>query len=169
MLPNLLEMRPLAPSVLEPLCQFSQMPNALDFEDWGPFDLESAEKWLKNAMTESQNFPKDALHWSLHLRHSGLWLGGGKLFLDAGKWKIGYYLHPDFRGKGHAKALAAAILDFAWKNLPIEHLYASCDSQNLASIAILEGLGFVETGLNAELEPVKGRFRDMFQFELSRP
>lgn len=168
MLDPSLELRPISMQVLKDFHAFSEIPDALKYEDWGPYTEIEARQKLELAIEESAHFPNAAKHWSLHLREHGTWLGGGNLFEDEGRWKIGYYLHPDFRGKGYAKALAQAICDFAWENLHISQLYASCDSENLPSLAILTSLGFEEIGLNAELEPVKGRFRDMMLFELGR-
>lgn len=58
---------------------------------------------------------------------------------------IGYLLHPAHIGKGYAReAMAAFIAYMRSRGLP--RLIADADPRNAASVALLTGAGFVETG-----------------------
>ena len=59
--------------------------------------------------------------------------------------EVGFLLHPDHHGKGYAhEALAAFTAYVRGRALPA--LSADVDPRNAASLALLEGAGFAETG-----------------------
>jgi len=57
--------------------------------------------------------------------------------------ELGYGIGAEFRGRGHASAAAAIVLDYAFATGGIEIVEARCSASNPASIRVLEKLGFV--------------------------
>ena len=55
---------------------------------------------------------------------------------------IGYALAPEFWSKGYASEAAASVLEFARETLGLRRLAAVVNPDNLASIRLLERLGF---------------------------
>jgi ribosomal-protein-alanine N-acetyltransferase len=72
----------------------------------------------------------------------------------AGIWRLqppelGFMLHPDHWGQGYAKEAIEAVLTNAWNldgDYRIEHVTADVDPRNIASLRLLEKLGFHKTG-----------------------
>ncbi len=56
--------------------------------------------------------------------------------------EIGYTLAHAFHGKGLAREAATAVIDYAFSILKMHRLSASVDPRNLASLKLLEHLGF---------------------------
>ncbi len=76
---------------------------------------------------------------SLHIRHhlnENLEKVGGH---------VGYAVRPSARGQGHASAILAAGLDYIRANLPLERVLLTVNSQNPASIRVIEKNGGVHT------------------------
>ena len=65
-----------------------------------------------------------------------------------GSMSFGYIFHPDFRGKGYAGEVCAALVEYGFEMLGFTAVEADTDQGNTASAKLLQRLGFV---------PVNGR------------
>ena len=54
---------------------------------------------------------------------------------------LGWIIHKAYRNRGFASEAAAAVLDFTFRNLRVEKVYAQCDIHNPASFAIMQKIG----------------------------
>jgi [ribosomal protein S5]-alanine N-acetyltransferase len=74
----------------------------------------------------------------------------GRVAGKVGAYKLpefGYILHPDFWGHGIATEALSAFLGHIWRTRPdIAALTADIDPRNIASVRLVEKLGFRETG-----------------------
>ena len=59
-----------------------------------------------------------------------------------GRIELGYLIAPEYRGKGYAYEACKAILEYAFKALRIEEVFAEIDLENTASVHLAEKLGF---------------------------
>ncbi|MHA6728559.1 GNAT family N-acetyltransferase [Devosia sp. A369] len=59
---------------------------------------------------------------------------------------FGFMLHRDYWGQGIATEASRAFVDYAFTQTAATELRADVDPRNLASLAVLARLGFVETG-----------------------
>ena len=60
--------------------------------------------------------------------------------------EIGYTIFEPYRGNGYATEAALALIDWARSERGIEIVIASVSPTNVASLAIVRRLGFVQTG-----------------------
>jgi [ribosomal protein S5]-alanine N-acetyltransferase len=65
---------------------------------------------------------------------------------DSGSVEIGYSVVPGRRRRGYATEAARAIVAWALRQPGVGVVVAGCDSDNTASIRVLERVGFVQTG-----------------------
>ena len=73
----------------------------------------------------------------------------GRVIGKAGCWRlpeIGFILHPDYWGRGLVREALEALIPRIFSKFPIDALAADVDPRNVASLRLLKGLGFVETG-----------------------
>jgi [ribosomal protein S5]-alanine N-acetyltransferase len=143
--------------------------DALRFEAWGPNNPMQTKAFVQAAINQAQVKPRSYYEFAVCLQQTGALIGGIGLRLKERKKGIatlGYVFHPAHWGKGYATEAALAMVDFA-RTLPEVHtVFATCDRENVASQKVLERCGLEAVGMVAELEPVKGRFRDMLQYEI---
>ncbi|MCQ2511830.1 MAG: GNAT family N-acetyltransferase [Lachnospiraceae bacterium] len=61
-------------------------------------------------------------------------------------YEIGFHLRPQFWRKGFAKEAAEAVMDYAFKKLKAQKLFAGHNPKNIASKKLLGKLGFTYIG-----------------------
>ncbi|OCQ21340.1 hypothetical protein A7985_12020 [Pseudoalteromonas luteoviolacea] len=74
--------------------------------------------------------------------------------------EIGFMLHPAFQGRGLAYEATKAIIDFAFKELNYEALIATVTAGNIASVNLLEKLGFTHIETIKNNYQINGRWYD---------
>jgi len=79
-----------------------------------------------------------------------------------GRTEIGYTVLPAYRGQGLATEAAAALVAWAWEQGE-RTVFATVAPANLASLAVVRKLGFVETG--SQIDDIDGL---ELVFELAR-
>jgi RimJ/RimL family protein N-acetyltransferase len=72
------------------------------------------------------------------------------------------------RGKGYAREAAAALIDAVFAQTDVHRIVASIDPANLASMRVLEHLGFRYEGTARDAEMVRGEWVDDMRFALLR-
>ena len=100
--------------------------------------LEQSRDWLQCMMEVS---PTEGEDWVIDL--------DGQAIGKAGLWRfpeIGFILHPDHWGRGYAREALEAVIARAFAVHRLPSLFADVDPRNAASLRLLTGLGFVETG-----------------------
>jgi ribosomal-protein-alanine N-acetyltransferase len=63
-----------------------------------------------------------------------------------GEAEMGYAVLPAFRGRGYATEAAAALVEWAFAHPEVLCVTAQADPANLASVRVLEKVGFVSGG-----------------------
>lgn len=74
--------------------------------------------------------------------------------------ELGYWLGVDFRGKGLASAVVAAIVNYLFASTSIIRIYAGVFELNPASIRVLEKNDFVCEGVKRKAVFKDGKFLD---------
>ncbi len=95
----------------------------------------------------------------------------GAVIGKAGFWRlpeVGYILHPDHWGQGLAHEAVSAAIGHVFVAHGLDELTADVDPENLASIRLLERLGFVRTGFAERTFQISGEWKDSLYYALSR-
>ena len=94
----------------------------------------------------------------------------GRLIGKAGLYRfpeIGFILHPGVWGNGYAREALQAVLDRAFAVHQLPHVEADVDPRNAASLRLLSGLRFQETGRASRTWNVGGEWCDSVYLQLS--
>ena len=128
-------------------------------------------------MCDAEDFVADMLsrdrrsapHWALV--YEGAVIGVVSLTLEPGERiaVIGYGVHADLRGKGLTAEAARTIIDHAFAHhTMLARIRAHTDAENVASMRVLQKLGFSHEGTLRKNQFVKGRLADEAIFGLLR-
>lgn len=137
-----------------------------------PYTREAAEGFLRH---RSEGMARGTdLHWMIADPSSDELLGTVSLMrIGNGMAEVGYWAHPDARGRGvmtEAVRLAArhAFIDTDDGGLGLHRLVAFAAVDNSASRHVIEANGFVRTGLEHRAVVVRDGLHDSVAYELLR-
>ena len=152
-------LRPAKADDLEPLHAILSDPRAMAYWSSPPHESrDQTRDWLASMIAIQPTEGEDFI-----VEHEG------KLVGKAGLWRfpeIGFILHPDHWGRGFAGEALAPILDRAFGVHGLPKVDADVDPRNAASLRLLEGLGFRETGRKERTWFVGGQWCDSVYLEL---
>jgi ribosomal-protein-alanine N-acetyltransferase len=81
---------------------------------------------------------------------------------------MGYELAPEHWGKGYATEAARAMLDFGFRELGVQRVWAWCNAENRASSRVLEKLGMHLSHRIDQDQYFKDRWWDTLEYEIFR-
>lgn len=96
----------------------------------------------------------------------------GRVIGKAGCWRlpeIGFVLHGDHMRRGYGREALSALIPRLFARFDIPAITADVDPRNLASLGLLRGLGFVETGRASRTWLVGDAYCDSLYLALPRP
>jgi RimJ/RimL family protein N-acetyltransferase len=130
-----------------------------------PYTRQAAEEWLDIATGSSP-----PLQFAIYV--SGTFAGGVGAFLfkaeNAGVAEIGWWLNPEYWGRGITTTAVRAYIDELFENRGLERLWAPVMEPNVASARVAEKAGMLLEGI-APSHYVKGGVRlDALNFGLTR-
>ena len=137
-------------------------PAAMRFWSTPPHaGLDETREWLESMIAAPAEESDDFV-----VEHEGRVIG------KAGCWRlpeIGFILRPDHWGRGLAREALAAIIPRLFDRFPIPAITTDVDPRNAASLALLRGLGFVETGRAERTWLIGDEYCDSVYLALARP
>jgi ribosomal-protein-alanine N-acetyltransferase len=132
-------LRPARADDLEGLHAILSNPRAMAYWSSPPHaDIEKTRDWLASMIAIQ---PSEGEDFIVEFE--------GQLIGKAGLWRfpeIGFILHPDHWGRGFAKEALSLVFDRAFGVHGLQKVDADVDPRNEASLNLLAGLGFHETG-----------------------
>lgn len=111
-----------------------------------PYPRELADQWIASTI-ERQTLGK-AWHFAICDGETLIGCIGLSLGHPDQAAKIGYWIGRPYWQKGIATACVKPVVDWAFSTLPITRIVADVAEDNLASIALLDRLGFERSGVS---------------------
>lgn len=99
--------------------------------------------------------------WTILLKDTdnfGGAIGYNDLNLEHKKVEIGFWIFPDFWGKGYMKECALKIIEYLFHEIGVHRIEAYVEEKNKNSIRLLSKLGFKCEGTMEDFEVKNGEF-----------
>lgn len=138
------------------------------YQDWPlPYTHHDAERLLAGQAEHDGPVP-DGDMVQLAIEHAGTIVGdiGVDLRFGGATAGIGYTLMRSAHGRGLAVEAVGGVVDALFRTAGVRRVIASTDPENLASIRVLDLLGFTCEGLARRAEPIRGEWLDDLRFGL---
>jgi RimJ/RimL family protein N-acetyltransferase len=124
-------------------------------------DRQAATDMLRGIIARSRAEPRTEFYLAVTRTGDDTMIGFVRLGLTGHHAaKLGYSIRADEWGKGYATAAAAAMLDFAFTTLKLHRVTAAIGPTNVASIHVVERLGFRHEGRLRDHVHTNGAWRD---------
>ena len=109
---------------------------------WGSTSLAASAAQLRETVAAQTAEPRAKYYLAVEaLRNPGTTIGNaGFSWVGAGIAEIGYFLEPDYWGRGYATDAARLVIGLAFE-LQAGRVIATCDAENTASAAVMRRCG----------------------------
>jgi len=159
---NRLHLRPINHSDAVDIFDYRSLPEVYKYQSWIPTSKADVEEFIEQKVEKVPNIPDTWYQLAIISKEHEQLVGDiGIHFLDSKdqKVEIGYTLSPKFQGKGYATEAVTGAIDYLFKTLRKESIFASVDPHNQRSINLLERIGMRH----------ESHFRDTFRFSNEWP
>ncbi|PAX51540.1 GNAT family N-acetyltransferase [Brunnivagina elsteri] len=161
-------LREIKVSDTEAVFNFFSDQDVLKYYDAEPFtNIERARKLINN--WNDRFLTRKGIRWGIAKKDENIIIGtcgyrfwGKPLFCA----EIGYELTKAYWREGIMSEALAAIIEFAFENTELNRIEATVMLENIASMALLEKLGFIEEGVLREFGFWKDEFHNLKIFSL---
>jgi RimJ/RimL family protein N-acetyltransferase len=120
-------------------------PEVAHFADW-PLGTERGPALARLRQRAEDWDAGTEYYWIITLAHDDRAIGAVSTRVDRHAADVGYLLDRRHWGHGYATEAARAIVDWAFSVPALHRVWATCDTENLASARVLEKLGMVREG-----------------------
>ncbi len=163
-------LRPSAITDVEAMFAMLSDPESMKYWSDPPIStLEEAVKVLREDLDADAK--GDTMCWAVTRKGEDEMIGKCILFQHSQKnqrAEIGYLLHRKYWRQGVMYQALGAVIDFAFKRLNLHRIEADVDTENAASLGLLEKLGFEREGLFRERWLVYEEWQDSVMLALIR-
>lgn len=131
---------------------FTNMKQAYDLIDW----------------FKTQYRDKRSIFWGISLTSQSDIIGWCKCEIEVPKVRadLGYDLNPDYWNKGIMTESLKAVIEYVFQTLNINRIEATVSTMNMASIKVLEKLGFANEGILRERSLFSSTIHDTVMFSM---
>lgn len=109
-----------------------------------PFQRSDGEKSIAEAMQQFEE--GSSIRYVMEDKASGRHVGGIRVFTVTPETEVGYWMHPDFWGKGLGTEVLNAVIKAGFETGVIKKFIAQTAAKNKGSRRILEKVGFIHGG-----------------------
>ncbi|MDA8794010.1 GNAT family N-acetyltransferase [Bacteriovoracaceae bacterium] len=152
--------------------EYASIPEFSQYDIWGPNSEDDSKNFVQSCIESSLTKNRFKYDLAVFHRREKRVIGGigirrsseSSLISD-----LGYAINPNFQGKGLATEAVLAMFDFAFNQLNLALIYATCDCRNIASYRVMEKVGMIKVGQILKHREIKGHWRDSYRYEVLSP
>ncbi len=148
---------------------YASIPAVSQFEEWGPNSKIETYSFINNAIKISFENPRKTYEMAVILRATDELIGGARIAIDSEDTSvgdIGYVISPHFQNIGLATEVAKKLIQFGFKELNLQLIYATCHTENIASYKVMEKCGMQRVKVNSKDRTINGQKYDSYRYEI---
>ena len=148
----------------------------LDVSKWllvvpHPYTMEDARTWIEDNKAKWRRKKREDYTFGIELTEEHKIIGAMSIMHLSGTQgtaEIGYWIGPDYHGKGYGTEALRAVVDFSFNRLKLRRLEAGVFAENPSSGRLLEKIGFRNEGtrMQAKVSKATGQIHDEVMYGL---
>jgi RimJ/RimL family protein N-acetyltransferase len=154
---------------LPPFHEYRSNPEVMRYQGFDTFTKQEAEDFIKDQRNRLFGKPGEWVQFGLELKKSGAIIGDCAIrYKDTEKriGEIGITMSHLEQGKGFATEVMKCIMTYLFDEKGIHRIEEIVDAENIASIRLLQSLGFRKEGHFIENIFFKGKWGSEFQYAM---
>jgi RimJ/RimL family protein N-acetyltransferase len=149
--------------------EYNQNPEVTRYMTWGPNSEEQTQEFVRQAIDSQKPAPRYYYELAVETKDTGEIIGGVGLTLRSVIKRtadIHYCFNPRFWGRGYGTEAVQAMLKLGFEVLELHRVWATCDTENKGSEAIMRKNGMRREAHYRLDELIKGEFRDSYLYAI---
>jgi len=134
-----------------------------------PKNRDETKSIIQKDIDDQGKSPRSRFCWKIILKENNKFIGLAGMFLSNDRFKMAefyYKFFPEFWGCGYATETAKRLIELGFNDFKLHRIEAGVATQNLASIKVLEKAGMTNEGIRRKILPIRGEWKDNFQFAI---
>ncbi len=135
-----------------------------------PENLEETRKLVEPGIEAQNQTPRRDYNFNVLLQESNEFIGLAGITLSLDKFRLGeiyFKLAPEYWGLGFATEVSKTLIETGFEVFKLHKVEAGADTENAASIRVLEKSGMVREGLRRKILPIRGEWRDGYLYAIT--
>ena len=148
--------------------EWASTEEACRYQPWGPNTVHDTQAFVTDAISAWDGDPQDRYVWTAFTEGGGI-VGLGELHVRNRRWRqgeIAYAVHTQHWGNGIATAIGVQLVSYAFDQLGLHRVAATCDPRNRRSAAVLRRIGMTYEGRLREAIELRDGWRDSEVFSI---
>jgi ribosomal-protein-alanine N-acetyltransferase len=149
--------------------EYASDPDVTRYTGWGPNSREDTTSFLKRVLESQLGSPRENYELAIVLKEDNVLIGGCRISISDQRHHegfIGYVLNKRYWGHGYATEVVKALFAFGFGELGLHRIYATCDTENIASAHVMEKTGMQLEGRLREYRLQGKNWRDQFIYAI---
>lgn len=150
------------PEDWEQVWKYTSNANVMKYIPEGVFSETDAKEFVQT------NMGKKAKYFPVIVKEENQLIGHMVFFRYFGDhtYEIGWVFNPDFHSKGYASEAAYAILKYAFEELKLHRVIATCQPENIPSYRVMEKIGMRREGYFKKCIPHEDGWWDEYYYSI---
>lgn len=151
--------------------QYRCNPEVTRYQGFDVMNKEEAKNFIQSQLDKLFGKPGEWVQYAIALQETDELIGDCAIKLQAADPRIaeiGITISHLQQRKGFAKEVLSALVNFLFEEKSLHRIVETVDAENLASIKLLEAVGFRKEGHFIENIFFKGKWGSEFQYALLR-
>ena len=152
----------------EAIHSFARLAVVYRYQPWEPNTVDQTRAYVAAAAAAYAEESQSRFYRSA-LRSDGLIVGLAEVNIRSSRWRcaeIGYTVHPEYWRRGYGTQIAGLAIEFAFTDLRMHRVEATCDPRNIWSTRILENVGMTHEGTLRHTMELPDGWRDSHMFSI---
>jgi RimJ/RimL family protein N-acetyltransferase len=152
----------------EAIHSFAKLAVVYRYQSWEPNTADQTRAYVADAAT-AYDEKSQSLFYRSALRSDGHIVGMAHISIRNREWRcaeIGYTVHPEYWHRGYGTQIAVLAIEFAFTDLGMHRVEATCDPRNIWSTRILEKVGMTHEGTLRHTMELRDGWRDSHMFSI---
>lgn len=130
---------------LEAIYSYRSLKEVARYQYWEPFTKEQTADFIEKNKNADFNKKEKWIGLAIINKENDKLIGDCSISVDKDKAEIGCNTSPEYQHKGFAKEVLSLLFDYYFNTIGIDEIFGITDSENTASIRLMESMGMIKS------------------------
>jgi len=151
------------------LFAYRSLPEVYNLQSWFPKNISDAEYFIKTYSYNTEITEDQWKQFGIYSNKDNSLIGDCGFCVQSGNQaEIGYTISPFYQRKGIGSEVVESLINFLFKELPLQKIIAKTDPENIGSIKVLERMGFLKEAHLVQNVKIRGEWKDDLVYAILR-